>query len=94
VVTDHVDNWDVCSPGVVEISQTVAKTGAEVEQGDGRLSSNTGVAIGSPGHDTLEESEYTAHPRLRVESGDKVHLAGPGIAKTEFDAIGVQRGKK
>ena len=64
MVANHVDDGNVRSAGVVEIGQTVTETGSEVEQRDGRLSGDTGVAIGGTSNDTLEESKDPAHAGL------------------------------
>jgi hypothetical protein len=94
VITDHVDEGYVGSTSVVEICETITETGSKVKQRDGRLAGDAGVAIGGTGDHTFEESQHAPHARLGVEGGDEVHLAGTGVSKTDFNPIGVQRGKK
>ena len=78
----------------MQIGESVAETGPEVEQGDGRLPRDTGVAISGTSDHSFEESQHTTHAGLRVERGHEMHLAGARVAKTDFNAIGVERGKK
>jgi hypothetical protein len=94
VITDHVDEGNVGTPSVVQIGEAISEAGPEVKQGDSRFAGNAGVAISGTGDHTFEKSQHATHAGLRVQCGNEVHFAGTGVTKTDFNPIGVQRGKK
>jgi hypothetical protein len=94
VIADHIDEGNVRTSRIVKIGETIAESGSEVEERHRGLARHSGVTIGGTGNDTFKEAQDAAHARLRVERGDEVHLTGARVAKTDFDAIGVQSCKK
>ena len=57
-----------------------------MQQGGGRPTGDTAVAIGGTGDDALEETEDAAHGRHIVERGDEMHLRGPRVGEADVDA--------
>ena len=77
--------------GIVQVGQTVAEAGTEVEEHGGRAALDPRVAVGGTGGDALEQSEHAAHVGNRVERRDEVHLRRPGIHEAGVDAAGDER---
>jgi hypothetical protein len=67
---------------------------AQVQQGRGRLVGHPRVAVGGAGGHALEQASTHAHPRLAVERGDEVHLAGAGVGEADLDAGVVARARR
>ena len=87
VITDDVDDRTVGTTGVMQVGEPVSQTWAEVEQGCGWTSGDTGVAVGRSGGHTLEEGEHASHRRHIVEGGDEVHLRGARVHEAGIDPV-------
>ena len=65
VVAHDVDHRCPGPPGVVQVGQPVAQSGAEVQQGRGRSPGHPGVAVGGTGRHSLEERQDRRASRAR-----------------------------
>lgn len=87
MVADDIYHGCVAALGVVEIGQSVAHAGAEMQQGAGWLSGHAGITVGGAGGDALEQAQDRTHALDPVEGGDHVHFRGAGIGETDLHPL-------
>ena len=86
VVADNVHHRHLAFAGVVQVGQAIAQAAAQVQQRSCRLVGHAGVAVGGTGGYAFKQGQHGAHFGFAVQRGHKVHLAGAGVGKADFNA--------
>jgi hypothetical protein len=86
VLAHDIDDARARLLGVVQVGGGIGETGAEMQQGRGRLVGHTVVAVGRAAAHAFEQAEHAAHALDPVERTDEMHLRGAGIGEADFDA--------
>jgi hypothetical protein len=90
MLADKVDDRNLRSPGVVQISEAIAETGAEMQERACRLFSHARIAVSSSGDYAFEEPKHTANCRFAVQRGNDVNFRSAGVGKASVDGSGGQ----
>jgi hypothetical protein len=76
--------------GVVEVRQSIAEPGPEMQQRRRGTSGHAAEPVGRAGRDTLEQAQHTPHLRISVERRHEMHLRRAWIRETDIHASGQQ----
>lgn len=87
MVADDVDHRAPCPPGVVQVGEPIAQTGAEMEEGGRRPAGHPCIAVGCTGRHPFEQGEHAVHGLDLVEGGDEVHLRGARVHEADIDSV-------
>ena len=87
MIANNIDHGGIAPAGIMQIGQTIAGAGAEMQQGAGRLARHARIAIGRARSDPFEQAEHRLHPLDPVERGHHVHFRGARIGETGVDAL-------
>jgi hypothetical protein len=86
VLADDVDDRRPRTARVVQVGAAVGETRAEVQQRARGSASHPGIAVGRPGHDTLEQGQHAADGPGVVECTDQRHLGSSRVGEQGVDA--------
>ena len=91
MLADDVNDRHMRSPRIMQIRQSIAETGTQMQQRACRFFRHTCVAIRRPGDHTFEQSEHTAHFRRPVQRRHNVDLRSSRIAEAGINPSTQQR---
>src|SRR5579863_1168555 len=91
VLANDIDNGHLGTACVVEVGNSVCKTGPEMKQGAGWLFSHARVTIRGCRYYSFKKSEYGPHPGRAVQGSHDMHFRRARIGEADFDASSHKR---
>src|SRR6267154_3706445 len=90
MLADNIDDRNMRSPGVVQVSQTIAKTWTKMKQRAGGFPSHACISVGRCRNNAFEQSQNATHFRPLVQRRDDVHFRSAGVCEAGVDSSGYQ----
>jgi hypothetical protein len=90
MLPDNIDERNMRSASVVQVSEAIAKAWAEMKQGAGGLPSQARITVSSPGNNAFEETQNATNFRPPVKRRNNVHFRSAGICEAGIDSSGNQ----
>ena len=94
IIARDVDEEAIGAFRVVQIREAISEPRTHMQQGRSWATGHPGVAIRSPGADTLKQAKHGAELRHRIELLNDLHLRRTRIGKDPLDAGGNQTSDK
>jgi hypothetical protein len=91
VLSDNIYYRHLCPASVVQIGNTVRKTGAEMKKSACRLADHACIAVCGGGDNAFEQSEDAAHFRQPVKCSNDMHLRGARVCEAGINPSSGER---
>jgi hypothetical protein len=88
MLANQVDDRYPRPAGIVQIRETIRKSGAEMKQSARRFLRHAGVAVRRSRRNAFEQAKDAAHVSDSVKGGNDVNLRGAGVGKASVDSSG------
>ena len=91
MLTNDIDNWHLCPAGIVQISESVAKSRAKMKESACWFPGHARITICRSGDHAFEQTEHATHFGHSVKRSNDVDFRCARVAETGVNFPGKQR---